>query len=148
MLSSYDADGLRSEKTGSTGNRFFAYDGADPVIETSNNSSVTAVNTFGPAGLVSRYNTGNGVSTFYTPDERGNVAQRLTSTGAVASPDLYNAYGKKLAGGGASGDPYGFGGMAGYDPCRMALFFPLSLRHCFFAASHFNACRLLAANFL
>lgn len=53
-------------------------------------------------------------STFYTPDERGNVAQRLNSTGAVQSSDLYNAYGKRLAGGGASGDPYGFGGMAGY----------------------------------
>jgi len=54
------------------------------------------------------------VSTFYTPDERGNVAQRLDRTGAVQSSDLYNAYGKRLSGGGASGDPYGFGGQAGY----------------------------------
>lgn len=114
VLSSYGPDGLRSEKTGSTGTQFFAYDGSDPVIETSNNNSVTAVNTFGPAGLVSRYNPANGVSTFYTPDERGNVAQRLNSAGTVASSDLYNAYGKRLSGGGASGDPYGFGGMAAY----------------------------------
>ena len=114
MLSSYDANGLRSEKTGAGGARFFTYDGADPVVETTNNSSLVAVNTFGPAGLVSRYNPSNGVSTFYTPDERGNVAQRLTSAGTVQSSDLYNAYGKRLSGGGASGDPYGFGGMAGY----------------------------------
>ena len=53
------------------------------------------------------------MSTFYTPDERGNVAQRLDVSGAVKSSDLYNAYGKRLSGGG-SGDPYGFGGMAAY----------------------------------
>jgi len=112
LLSNYDTDGLRSQKTGATGNRFFAYDGLDPVIETDTNSSVLAVNTFGPAGLISR--SSGGVSTFYTPDERGNVAQRLDSSGTVQSSDLYNAYGKRLAGGGASGDPYGFGGQAGY----------------------------------
>ena len=59
------------------------------MVETGNNSSIQAVNTFGPAGLISR-NSG-GVSTFYTPDERGNVAQRLSSTGAMQSSDLYNA---------------------------------------------------------
>jgi len=42
------------------------------------------------------------------------VAQRLDVSGAVKSSDLYNAYGKRLSGGGASGDPYGFGGQAGY----------------------------------
>ena len=42
------------------------------------------------------------------------MAQRLDSTGAVKSSDLYNAYGKRLLGGGASGDPYGFGGQMGY----------------------------------
>ena len=112
VLSSYGPDGLRSEKTGATGNKFFAYNGLAPVVETSNNSSLTALNTFGPAGLISR-NSG-GVSTFYTPDERGNVAQRLDTSGAVKSSDLYNAYGKRLSGGGAGGDPYGFGGMAAY----------------------------------
>ena len=42
------------------------------------------------------------------------MAQRLDVSGAVKSSDLYNAYGKRLSGGGASGDPYGFGGQAGY----------------------------------
>ena len=42
------------------------------------------------------------------------MAQRLDASGAVKSSDLYNAYGKRLSGGGASGDPYGFGGQAGY----------------------------------
>ena len=112
VLSSYGPDGLRTQKTGSTGARFFNYDGLAPVVETGSGSGILAVNTFGPAGLISR-NSG-GVSTFYTPDERGNVAQRLDTSGAVKSSDLYNAYGKRLSGGGASGDPYGFGGQAGY----------------------------------
>ena len=108
--------------SGSIGNKFFAYNGLAPVVETSNNSSLTALNTFGPTGLISRYNPSNGVSTFYTPDERGNVAQRLDASGAVKSSDLYNAYGKRLSGG-VSGDPYGFGGQAGYctSPSNYAL---------------------------
>ena len=52
-------------------------------------------------------------STFYTFDERGNVAQRTDGTGAVLSTDLYDAYGKLLSGG-AAGDPWGFEAQSGY----------------------------------
>lgn len=52
-------------------------------------------------------------STFYTFDERGNVAQRTSSTGAVTSTDVYDSFGKLLSGG-AAGDPWGFGAKEGY----------------------------------
>ena len=40
------------------------------------------------------------------------MAQRLDASGAVKSSDLYNAYGKRLSGGGTGDDPYGFAGMS------------------------------------
>jgi RHS repeat-associated protein len=75
--------------------------------------NVVAVNTFGAQGLVSRHVTSTNASTFYTFDERGNVAQRTDGAGAVLSSDLYDAYGKRLSGG-ANGDPCGFEAQAGY----------------------------------
>jgi RHS repeat-associated protein len=74
---------------------------------------VLAVNTFGAQGLLSRHVTSTNASTFYAFDERGNVAQRTSIAGAILSSDLYDAYGKLLAGG-ASGAPWGFEAQAGY----------------------------------
>ena len=39
------------------------------------------------------------------------MAQRLDASGAVKSSDLYNAFGRRLSGGGTGDDPYGFAGM-------------------------------------
>jgi RHS repeat-associated protein len=83
------------------------------VCELDGSGSIVAVNTFGAQGLLSRHVTSTNASTFYTFDERGNVAQRTDSTGAVLSSDLYDAYGKRLSGG-TSGDPWGFEAQAGY----------------------------------
>lgn len=49
------------------------YDGTNPVCEFNSSGSVTAVSTFGAAGLVSRTLPTSG-TTFYAFDERGNVA--------------------------------------------------------------------------
>ena len=49
------------------------YDGTDPVAELNSSGSVTAINTFGAAGLVSRSTPSTGTA-FYAFDERGNVA--------------------------------------------------------------------------
>ena len=68
-----------------------------------------ATNTFGGAGLLSRH-TSTG-STFYTFDERGNVAQRLNAAGTPTSSSMYDAYGASAA---VSPDPFGFGGQFGY----------------------------------
>ena len=73
------------------------------------NSSVSDTNTFGGTGLLSRH-TGAG-STFYTFDERGNVAQRLNAADTPTSTDSYDAYGASAS---ASPDPFGFGGQFGY----------------------------------
>jgi RHS repeat-associated protein len=83
------------------------------VCELDASGNVMAVNTFGAQGLLSRHVTSTNASTFYTFDERGNVAQRTDGTGAVLSTDLYDAYGKLLAGG-ASGTSWGFEAQSGY----------------------------------
>ena len=63
-------------------------------------------------GLAAR-SSGGAPSTIYAFDERGNVAQRLDQYGDMLSADVYDAYGKLVAGGSA-GDPWGFGAQAGY----------------------------------
>ncbi len=50
---------------------------------------VTAVNTFGANGLLSRH-TSSG-SAFYTFDLSGSVCQRLDGTGSVLSTDQYDS---------------------------------------------------------
>ena len=72
-----------------------------------------AVNTFGATGLLSRRTVSTNASTFYTFDERGNIAQRTGSTGAVVSTDLYDAFGART-GTAAQSDPWGFGAQDGY----------------------------------
>ena len=66
---------------------------------------------FGANGLVSR-STPDGDTVFYAFDERGNVAHRVNSGGAVTSTDLYDAFGKKRS---LASDVFGFGGQAGYS---------------------------------
>ncbi len=71
---------------------------------------------FGAQGLVSRNGQANRLSpasgtVWYAFDERGNVAQRVGSNGALLSTDVYDAYGNKRAG---PADVFGFGGQAGY----------------------------------
>ena len=73
---------------------------------------MTATNTFGPAGLVSRH-TATG-SVFYAFDAHGSAAQRVSSTGAVLSTQTFDAYGTRQSTDGNT-DPYaGFGGQSGY----------------------------------
>jgi hypothetical protein len=86
------------------------------VEATDNGGSLTlqSVNTFGAMGLVSSENAQTAPSEqYYDFDARGNVSQRVNSSGSVTSTDVYNAYGKLLSGNG-SGDEFGFGGQAGY----------------------------------
>ena len=107
----YDGDGLRAWKQSGSSKRYFLYDGTQPVEEVSSSGTLIATTTFGANGLVSRRNS-NG-STFYAFDERGNVAQRTSSSGAVTVSELYDAYGSRTATA-AQPDPFGFGAQAGY----------------------------------
>src|SRR5436309_14989116 len=72
LTAGYRGDGLRAWKQGTGARTYFLYDGAVPVIEMDGSGNVTATNTFGFNGLVSRH-TASG-STFYCFDHQGSVA--------------------------------------------------------------------------
>jgi len=84
------------------------------VCELNASGTVTATNTFGAHGLLSRSAVSgeSATSTFYTFDPQGGVAQRLTSSDAVTDTDAYNAWGSRTSTGG--GDVFTFGAQWGY----------------------------------
>jgi len=88
--------------------------------------SVTAVNTFGPSGLLSR--TVGTTTTFYSFDPQGNVCQRLNSASAVLSTHGFDAFGTELSTP-ASTEPWGFGAQAGYYTDRETGLQLLGLRY-------------------
>ena len=107
----YTGDGLRAWKETAAGRTYFVYDGTVPVLEMNASGAITAVNTFGAAGLVSRRMGTQ--STFYTFDPQGSVAQRLDGNGAVLSGHLFKAHGTGVSTA-ATTDPYGYKGQFGY----------------------------------
>lgn len=111
MSATYNGDGLRTTKTDGSGTTFYIYDGTKPVCEENSSGTVTATNTFGPDGLLSR-NTGSG-SVFYTFDQQGNIAQRLDSSQNVVTSNIFDAFGNG-SGSGSYSDPFGYGAQWGY----------------------------------
>ena len=115
----YTGDGLRAWKNGYYGKDYFLYDGMQPVCEMNSSGTVIATNTFGAAGVVSRYATTyypyNAGNSFYAYDERGNVAQRWNPGGTPSanSSDVLDAYGYS-SGSVAGNDPWRFGAQKGY----------------------------------
>lgn len=110
MTQTKTRSGLRS----TISNAYKLYDGqtllAQYVSPSGGTLLLASTNTTGADGLVSVF-TGP-ASVFYTFDERGNVAQRTSSAGAVTSSDQYDAYGGQTTT--SSGDFVGFGGQRGY----------------------------------
>ena len=105
----YTGDGLRAWKQNSAGTRtYYLYDGTDPVAEIAAEiaaGTIQAINTFGAEGLVSRtavstagpsiagsddarpnLTSPTNRTTFYTFDERGNVAQRISLCNSGNNP--------------------------------------------------------------
>ena len=74
---------------------------------------VPASDRFGVDGLISRRSVSGSTTTFYTFDERGNVAQRLTSSAGVQNTDLYDSYGSRT-GTVSQPDPWGYEAQARY----------------------------------
>ena len=72
-------DALRAVKQTGTGATYYLDDGTTLVCELNAAGAVTATNTIGANGLVSR-RTGT-TSVFYTFDPQGSVAQRLDASG-------------------------------------------------------------------
>ena len=115
LTAGYTGDNLRAWKQTTAGRTYFLFDGAEPVVELNSAGAVTAVNTFGADGLLSRHTAGGSV--FYQFDPQGSVTQRLDASQNVLSTLVFDAFGKELAGGSA-GEPWGYGAQAGYytDP--------------------------------
>ncbi len=113
LTNGYMTSGLRAWKQNSGGTRtYFLYDGASPVCELNASGAVTATNTFGATGLVSR-RVGT-ASTFYTFDLQGGNAQRLDASGSVIGSSMFDAYGAAANTDGST-DPYsGYGAEDGY----------------------------------
>jgi RHS repeat-associated protein len=110
LTAGYTGDGLRAWKQNATTRTYFIYDGIVPVVELDSGGSVTATNTFGASGLVSRRE--GSTSVFYSLDSEGNVAQRSDDTGSVISNHLFSAYGSVLSG--SLSDPFGYKAQFGY----------------------------------
>ncbi len=115
----YTGDGLRAWKQSSGGRTYYLYDGEQPVCELGASGGVAAANTFGAEGLLSRHTAAGEV--FYVFDPSGNVSERLTSSGTVASSDLTDGFGARTTTD-TSRDPFGFGGQwGGYTDAETGL---------------------------
>jgi RHS repeat-associated protein len=110
LAAGYTGDGLRAWKQNSTTRTYFLYDGIMPVLEMDSNAYVTATNSFGTLGLVSRREGGS--STFYSFDSEGNVAQQSDTAGNVLSSHLFDSHGAVRSE--SSSEPFGYKAQFGY----------------------------------
>jgi len=101
LTAGYLAGGRRAFKTAASGSTYYLYDGSKPICEIDSTGTVTALNTWGPNGLVSR-DTSSG-SAFYTFDPQGNVSQKLDNTGTPVASSMFDAYGASVT---SDPDPY------------------------------------------
>ena len=114
LTAGYNAEGLRAWKQSAAGTTYFLYDGLTPLAEVTSSGAVTAVNTWGVAGLVSRRSVSSNSSVFYTFDVQGSPAQRLDLNGNVLGSYGFDAFGTRYSTDNSS-DPYsGFGAQWGY----------------------------------
>ena len=97
LTAGYGADGLRAWKQNSSGRAYFLYDGLVPVCKTDGSGTITAVNTWGANGLLSRHTSGIGGSVFYAFDPQGRVAVRLKTSGSVLSSHCNEAWGTQVS---------------------------------------------------
>jgi RHS repeat-associated protein len=109
LTAGYTGNGMRAWKQNSSGRTYFLYDGLLPIIEMNSSGAVTATNSFGAAGLVSRHETN---SVFYSFDSEGNVTQRSDSSGSVMGSLYFSAHGATL--GASLSDPFGHKAQFGY----------------------------------
>ena len=110
LTAGYNGDGLRAWKQNSSGRTYFLYDGNVPVVELDSSGSVTATNTLGANGLISR--NANSITVFYAFDCEGNVTQRSDASGNVLSNHFLSAHGSILNG--ALSEPFGYKAQGGY----------------------------------
>jgi RHS repeat-associated protein len=112
LTAGYTANGLRAWKNAESGRTYFLYSVDTPVCEMDAQGNITAVNTFGANGLLSRRTVSTGATDFYTFDPQGSVAQVQDSSSTVTATLLYDAYGTRLST--SRSVPYGYGAQSGY----------------------------------
>jgi hypothetical protein len=116
----YRGDSVRAWKNagGSTPKTYFLYDGTRPVVEMDAAGGVTAVNTFGANGLLSRragmVNGTLGTSVYYSFDASGNVAQRMGNGPVLLLSHVYDAYGAGQSTPAVTNEPFGHRAHWGY----------------------------------
>ena len=110
LTAGYSGNDLRAWKQNFGGRTYFLYDGFLPIVELDNTGAITATNTFGAAGLISR-RIGS-TSEFYVFDDEGNVSETTNSGGNVLSSYLFNAFGDSL--GASQTGPFGYRAQSGY----------------------------------
>ena len=116
LTAGYTSQGLRAWKQTAAGRTYYLYNGSTPICELDSNGNVTAVNTWGTTGLLSRYTPGGSVdgNVFYCFDPQGSVSVRLDSSGNILSSHTNEAWGTQISTV-ATNDPYaGYGGQWGY----------------------------------
>lgn len=126
LTNAYNFEGLRASKQNSSGKTFFLYSDGMPVCELDGAGHVSAVNTFGVHGLVSRHN--NTTSTLYAFDPQGNLLLRMDGSQNVLTTSDFDAYGNPLMSN-SNADPFGYGAQSGYYCDTETGFYLLSHRY-------------------
>jgi RHS repeat-associated protein len=112
QANTYTGDGLRAQKQWSGGDTWFLYDGDDVLAEENSSGTITAVDTFGEAGLAWCHGRGNPDSG-YLWDPMGDMAERVSVGGSVTASSASDGFGYQYPAG--TGDPFaGMGGQFGY----------------------------------
>jgi RHS repeat-associated protein len=110
LTAGYNGDGLRAWKENSTTRTYFLYDGITPIVEMDSSGSVSATNSFGTSGLISRREGSSSI--VYIFDSEGNLAQRSDGAGNVLSNHLLDSHGAARSG--SLTDPFGYKAQFGY----------------------------------
>jgi RHS repeat-associated protein len=113
LTGGYGADSLRASCTTSSGTTYCLYDNDStaPVCEMNSSGTITATNTYGVTGLISRHTSSGSI--FYELDPQGTVVQRLNSAGSNTITSTADAFGN-VANSAPVSDPFGYEAQAGY----------------------------------
>ncbi len=112
----YFSEGARAWKQTGAGRTYYLYGGGlIPLCELDSSGAVTAVNTAGEQGHLSRHTAAGTV--YYAFDPRGNTANRLDTGRNVLNSSTYTAFSSQASSLTCVDDPYdGFGGQ--YGACK------------------------------
>jgi RHS repeat-associated protein len=111
LIAGYRANGLRAWKQTVNGRTYFIYDGTQLVYEMDGLGNVSAVNSFGAVGLISRHSSLG--SAFYTFSPQDNTVQRLDAAGGLIATCAFDGFGTGVTTGSAP-DPFGYVAQRGY----------------------------------